>query len=279
MEKTQVIKKVGKIAANILLYIFIAVCLFSVILTISSKKDEDGTATIFGMQMRSVLSPSMEECDATDVSGYEIKDIPTGSMVFIDVVPEDPDEAEKWYADLKIGDVLTFKYVYVKQETITHRITGIRQNPNGGYTIRLEGDNKNSDSETLTQTIDTSEKNSPNYVIGKVTGQSYLLGMLVNTLKSPAGLIFIVIIPSLIIVILEILKIIKILGADKRKKDEEEKARQQRELDELRQRLAELEAGKPTETPSPEVVMGENSDAPPGTSESPANSDPSGDAP
>ena len=273
MEKTQIVKKVGKIAANILLYVFIAVCLFSVILTISSKKDADGTATIFGVQMRSVLSPSMEKCDATDVSGYEIKDIPTGSMVFIEVVPEDPEEAAQWYADLKIGDVLTFKYVYVKQETITHRITGIRQNADGGYTIRLEGDNKNSDSETLTQTINTSEKNSPNYVIGKVTGQSYLLGLFVKTMKSPVGLICIVIIPSLIIVILEILKIIKLLGADKRKQEQEEKERTANELDELRRRLAEYEAGKPTETPTAEIVTG---DSPPGTGEGPPNNDSGG---
>jgi len=270
MEKTQIVKKVGKIAANILLYVFIAVCLFSVILTISSKKDADGTATIFGVQMRSVLSPSMEKCDATDVSGYEIKDIPTGSMVFIEVVPEDPEEAAQWYANLKIGDVLTFKYVYVKQETITHRITGIRQNADGGYTIRLEGDNKNSDSDTLTQTINTSEKNSPNYVIGKVTGQSYLLGLFVKTMKSPVGLICIVIIPSLIIVILEILKIIKLLGADKRKQEQEEKERTANELDELRRRLAEYEAGKPTETPTAKIVTG---DSPPGTGEDPPNND------
>jgi len=270
MEKTQIVKKVGKIAANILLYVFIAVCLFSVILTISSKKDADGTATIFGVQMRSVLSPSMEKCDATDVSGYEIKDIPTGSMVFIEVVPEDPEEAAQWYANLKIGDVLTFKYVYVKQETITHRITGIRQNADGGYTIRLEGDNKNSDSDTLTQTINTSEKNSPNYVIGKVTGQSYLLGLFVKTMKSPVGLICIVIIPSLIIVILEILKIIKLLGADKRKQEQEEKERTANELDELRRRLAEYEAEKPTETPTAKIVTG---DSPPGTGEDPPNND------
>lgn len=270
MEKTQIVQKVGKIAANILLYVFIAVCLFSVILTISSKKDADGTATIFGVQMRSVLSPSMEKCDATDVSGYEIKDIPTGSMVFIEVVPEDPEEAAQWYANLEIGDVLTFKYVYVKQETITHRITGIRQNADGGYTIRLEGDNKNSDSETLTQTINTSEKNSPNYVIGKVTGQSYLLGLFVKTMKSPVGLICIVIIPSLIIVILEILKIIKLLGADKRKQEQEEKERTANELDELRRRLAEYEAEKPTETPTAKIVTG---DSPPGTGEDPPNND------
>lgn len=275
MEKTQTVKKVGRIAANILLYVFIAVCLFSVILAISSKKDADGTATIFGVQMRSVLSPSMEKCDATDVSGYEIKDIPTGSMVFIEVVPENPDEAAKWYAALKVGDVLTFKYVYVKQETITHRITDIRQNADGGYTIRLEGDNKNSDGEALTQTITTSASNSPNYIIGKVTGQSYLLGLFVKTMKSPAGLICIVMIPSLIIVILEILKIIKLLGADKKRKEQEEKARTANELDELRRRLAEYETGNPTPTPTPEVVT----DVSPGTGEDPPGNDKSGKAP
>lgn len=255
MEKTQVIKKTAKIVANVLLYAFIAVCIFGVILTISSKKDADGTATIFGKQMRLVLSPSMEKCDATDVKGYDIKHIPTGSMVFIDVVPGDEAEAEKWYEDLKKGDVLTFKYVYVRQETITHRITDIYKNENGGYTISLEGDNKDSDSEVLTQTIDTSLKNSPNYVIGKVIGQSRLLGLFVRVLKAPIGLIFIVIIPSLIILILEILKIIKTLGSDKRKKEREQRAQQQTELDELRRRLKELEAANPTEAPTPEIIM------------------------
>ncbi|MBR5140666.1 MAG: S26 family signal peptidase, partial [Clostridia bacterium] len=155
MEPTHTIKKIVKIAANILLYLFIAVCIFSVILTISSKKDIDGTATIFGTQMRSVLTSSMEKCDATDVSGFEIKDIPAGSMIFVDVVPEDPEKAQEWYADLKVGDVLTFKYVYVRQETITHRIVDIQPNQDGGYTINLEGDNKGTDSATLAQTINT----------------------------------------------------------------------------------------------------------------------------
>lgn len=248
-------KKVGKIAANILLYVFIAICLFSVIMTVFSKKGEDGTATVFGIQMRQVLSPSMEKCDATDVSGYDIKDIPTGTMIFIEVVPEEPDEAEKWYSELEIGDVLTFKYVYVKQETITHRIKDIDKNSDGGYTIMLEGDNKNSDSDTLTQTINTAEKNSPNYVIGKVIGQNYLLGLIVRTVSSPIGLVFIVIIPSLTIVILEILKILKLLGADKKKQEKEEKERQQAELEELRRRLAEYEGDKPEKVKAAEAVL------------------------
>ena len=40
---------------------------------------------------------------------------------------ENAEEAKAWYADLKVGDVLTFKYVYVRQETITHRIIDIEE--------------------------------------------------------------------------------------------------------------------------------------------------------
>ena len=243
MEKRRIIKKIGKITANILLYVFIAVCFFTVILTVSSKKDPDGTATFFGLQMRFVLSPSMEKCDETDVSDYRIKDIRTGSMVFIKTVPEDPDKAEEWYGKLKKGDVLTFKYVYVKQETITHRITEINKNPDGGYIILLEGDNKSSDADTLTQTINTAENNTPNYVIGKVVGQSYLMGSALRVMKSQIGLICIVILPCLIIVILEIFKLTRIFSMDRRKAEKERLDKTESELDELRRRLAEYEAG------------------------------------
>ena len=238
------LKKVLNITSNVLLYLFIGICIVGVILTITSKKDSDGTATIFGRQMRIVISPSMEKCDETDVSGFEIKDIPVKSMIFIEVVPENPAEAEKWYSDLHVGDVLTFKYVYTRQETITHRITSIKEKDSGGYIIELTGDNKSSDSTTLTQTIDTSQTNSPEYIIGKVTGQSYVLGLFISTLRSPLGLILIVILPSLIIMTFEIIKVVKLLTEDKKKKEQEEKEKQQNELDELRKRLAELESSK-----------------------------------
>lgn len=244
MEKTQPFKKIVTVLANILLYAFIAISIFGVIITVVSQKDPDGTVTVFGMQMRSVISPSMEKCEATDVSGYEIKDIPTNSMVFIDVAPRDKTEAEKWYADLRVGDVLTFKYVYVRQETITHRITSIEENERGGYTISLEGDNKDYDAEVLTQTIDTSEANSPNYVIGKVVGQSYPLGLLITVLKSPVGIICVVIIPALAIMIFEIVKVVRMFTEDKRNAEREEKESRERELEELRRRLSELEAEK-----------------------------------
>lgn len=244
IDTKQLLKKIAKIAGNVLLYTFIAISLVGVLLTITAKKDADGTATIFGKQMRFVLSPSMEKSDATDVSNFKIKDIPAKSVIFIDVVPDDPAKAEQWYADLEVGDVLTFKYVYVTQETITHRITSIEPKETGGYIIELEGDNKTENSDTLSQTIDTSNVDSPNYVIGKVVGQNYVLGLFVNMLKNPIILILCVIVPAVGIIIFEIIRLITLFGAERRQKDQEEKEKQQSELDELRRKLAELEAAK-----------------------------------
>ena len=247
MSKKRVVKRALTVAANVFIYIFLIVCLICVTLTLTAKKSDDGTSTLFGYQMRYVLSPSMEKCDATydTIKGYDIKDIPTKSMVFVEVIPEEPEAAMKWYEDLEIGDVLTFKYVYVRQETITHRITDKYLKPDGsGYIISLAGDNKDSDSENLTQVIDTSIPESPNYVIGKVVGQNYALGLLVHTLKTPVGMVCIIIVPALIILLVELVKVINLFSSGKRKKEEEIREAQKSEIEELKRRLAEIEAMK-----------------------------------
>ena len=248
MKEQGKVKKVLSIVANVCLYVFIALCLFGVIVSIASKKDADGTATIFGVQMRSVISPSMEKCEYTDVSEYKIKDIKTKSIVFISVGPENEEKQEEFYSSLKVGDVLTFKYTYVTQETITHRITSIEEKATGGYIIKLAGDNKNVEDGVLVQTIDTSNKASTNYVIGKVTGQSYLLGLFLWVLKTPVGLVCVVIVPSLILVVLESIRIVNILSSDKRKQAKEEK----KELELLREKLKQLESAAGVTQATPE---------------------------
>lgn len=275
MEKAQTMKltrKIGKITANVLLYLFLAVCLLAVILTISSKRDTDGTITFLGKQMRVVETGSMEKNDATYdwVKQFKIKDIPTGTVVFIETVPEDEAEAAAWYEELRIGDVLTFKYVELTQKTITHRITGKAEDGKGGYIIDLKGDNREATDVSVEQTLYTSEENSPNYVVGKVTGKSYLLGLVISSLKSPWGLVFVIILPSLAIVIFEILKIVKLVTEGKRKQEAEIRERQQNELDELRRRLAELESQSNTAT---------SGESPPTTDDTPPHNGTSGDTP
>lgn len=235
------LKKFGKIAGNVLMGVFLAICVVCVIFAVSSKRHTDGAANILGYQMRIVTSDSMDKSEFTDVSDYKIKHIPVRSMVFIDVIPEDVAKATDWYRDLKVGDVLTFRYVYATQVTITHRITSITEKPTGGFIIELAGDNKTSDNGQLYQTIDTSIPNNMNYVIGKVVGQSLLLGALLSFLLQPVGLVLLIIVPCLIIILLEVLKIIKMFADEKKKKVQDEVDQKDRELEELRSRLAALE--------------------------------------
>lgn len=239
--KKTIAKKALKIIGNIFLYLIIAMALFVLIISIMSKKDRDGTATIFGHQLRFVQSDSMEKCDLTDVSDFEIKSIRVKSCIFVDVVPESEEKKAEWYKDLEVGDVLTFKYVYSKQETITHRIVNIEEKQSGGYIITLEGDNKNAETDLLQQTIDTSLEDSPNYIIGKVTGQSYVLGVLVYAFKTPVGIVCFIIIPCLIIIAFEVIRLIRVFGKDKKEKLQAEKKKQDDEIEALKRQLAELQ--------------------------------------
>ncbi|MBR5192296.1 MAG: hypothetical protein IKW33_02695 [Clostridia bacterium] len=242
--KKEVAKKVLIITGNVIVYLLMAFAIFVLIISISSKKDADGTATVFGHQLRFVQSNSMEACELTDVSSFEIKSIPVKSCIFIDVVPEGEEAKAEWYKNLKVGDVLTFKYLYSRQETITHRIINIEDKGAGRYIITLEGDNKNAEDGLLQQTIDTSLENSPNYVIGKVTGQSYFLGLLVYAFNSTVGIICLIIVPSVIIITFEVIRLVKVFGKEKKEKLLEEKKKQENEIEELKRQLAELQNKK-----------------------------------
>ena len=253
------LKKIGDIAANVVMYIFLAVCILSVIMTVFGKRDADGTVEIFGHQMRIVVSDSMAKSEFTDVSDYKIKHIPINTMVFIKLVPDDPAAAEQWYRDdVQIGDVLTFRYVYTNQVTITHRVVDKVEKETGGYLIYLEGDNKGSNSELLKQTIDTSIPNSTNYVIGKVVATNFLFGLFLSIIRKPIGAICIIILPCFIIILIEVLKIVRVLNADKKQQNQDEMAKKESELEELRRQLAALQNAQPAE----------NSDEPTPASES-----------
>ena len=231
--------KVCKIVGNVLLYAVLIIALFAVVLSVATKKDADGATTMFGKQLRIVRSDSMASCAETDVSEFDIKDLPVKTLLIIDVVPTETEAAKEWYKGVKEGDVLTFRYQYTEQVTITHRVTKITEKE-GGYIIELAGDNKASE-DTLTQTIDTTDTESYNYVIGKVVWANFPLGWFIYALKTPAVIMCVIIIPCLIIIVLEIIKIVNVLGEGKREKMKEEAKKKDEELEELKRRLAALE--------------------------------------
>lgn len=206
------------IVANVVIYVFCALCLLVLMFTIFSKRNADGAVQLFGYEMRVVLSGSMEKNSEVDVSDYQIKDIKTGSMVLVQLVPNH--HANEWYSNLQVGDVLTIRYVVAaRQETITHRIIDIQSKDTGGYIVTLRGDNVNGIGGE--QIVDTDDVDSPNYVIGKVTGKSYFWGKVVYSLKRPQGLIMLVIIPSTVIIVWQVVKIVDVVKTGRRKSAEE----------------------------------------------------------
>ncbi len=231
------IKRIVGLLTNALCFAFLVVCLLAAALLLSARRDAYGAAEVFGYRLFVVVSDSMEECELTDVKDFQIGSIPLRSMVLVESIPEDEAAAEEFYSSLKVGDVLTFRYVYDTQVTITHRLISVQKKPEGGYLLQLAGDNKNADTDILYQTIDTSKKHSGNYVIGRVRGQCYPLGFFVSLLESKAGIVFIVIIPCAIILLLEVLKLAGLRTAAKQAKAEAE-------LSALRRRLSELESQK-----------------------------------
>lgn len=239
-------KKALSIVGDVLLGLLLVFSVFTLFFSVSSR---DGSETgFFGYQMRLVVSESMEKCDETDVSDYEIKDIPINSLVFIRGVPEDETEKEAFYSELEVGDVLTFRYAYSNEQvTITHRLVKIEKEEEG-YHLYLQGDNHASDQGVLTQEIHTADESSYDYVIGKVTYVSHFLGLAVTAIRSPWGIFLLIILPCLIIIAYEIVRLVRL--RPKREKPQPEASaisEKDAEIEDLKRQLAEARSAPPEE--------------------------------
>lgn len=103
-------------------------------------------------------------------------------------------------------------------------------------------------------------------MVGKVTSASYPLGLFVYALKSPVGLVCIIIVPCLVVIGFEIMRIVSVVNADKVKKQKETEQARQDELDELKRKLAALENAAQTEC-APTNIDGEPTAPDGGTAE------------
>ena len=175
---------IGARITSAILVILAALSAIAIAITINAPRTEDGASRVFGHELRLVQTNSMRDSGDVDTSNYKIKSFKENTLVATERVPEDEAEAAKWYANIAVGDVLTFRYLYDRETTITHRVTSITPKEDGsGYIIELSGDNKDSDQSQLYQTIDTSMTDSSNYIMGKVVWKSHFFGVLVSGIQ------------------------------------------------------------------------------------------------
>lgn len=238
LKKPRTFKRIINLIIDCVLGVFLVFSLSACIFTVSFKKSGNDAINVFGTELRLVLTGSMEANPLTDVSSFEIKSIPVNSLVVVKSINDD--NREQFYASLNVGDVLTFKYLIASEQVvITHRIIEITPKEDGiNYVIVLRGDNVNEEGTTSTQRIDTSvDKESFNYILGKVTWVSPFLGNILTFLRTSYGIIFIVILPAAILICYEVFKLIYLSSKEKKEVSKSKDS----EIEELKNKLLELE--------------------------------------
>ena len=231
--KLNIYKKIGVMFLDVFVYLFLIISILFATLVFLTRLSKNDSANIFNYEFRTIETNSMQESEIFSVDEFKIKSLPKNTLIVIEKIPENENLKDEWYKSLKVGDVLTFTYTYVRQEVITHRISSIKQKKTGGYVIELVGDNRQDNETPNRQIIDTSLKDSHNYVIGKVVNKSKVLGNVIVWLKNPVTLFFSLIMPSVIIILYQIFKIILYKLQNQLKEKDNEIARLKTELENL----------------------------------------------
>ena len=147
--------------------------------------------------------------------------------------------------DIKVGDIITFtsSSSLTYGVTITHRVIAI-DNSNGVYRYRTQGDNNLVPDDTYVEFGN---------ILGKVLFKVPQLGRVQFLLLKAGSWLFIILIPSLGIVIYDLLKVFRLAGTKKKidntlnnKKDNViSKEKQEKLKEDIKERLKEKDNSKP----------------------------------
>jgi signal peptidase I len=217
-----------KILKNILFYAALAIILVFASFSIAGRVN-GGTLRFGNDEVRIVLTGSMDG----EPTSYSISTIKTGSAVVITDVPTDDSGATTFYANLEVGDVLTFHYAQPNGSSVlvTHRIIGIEEKAGSSYVYTLKGDN---DSGIQRVTSDSG------FVVGKVKSVSYGWGVFLTFLTGRWGLGLLVVLPACCICCYEVGKIIYLVRDDKKKEAAAKQEADAKRIQELERQVASL---------------------------------------
>ncbi|MDD3865247.1 MAG: signal peptidase I [Candidatus Izemoplasmatales bacterium] len=221
------VKKIAKIIAQIIPYLFFLLAVLIVVDIVSALRNDE-TPSIFGYGAAIVVSPSMED---TILEGDLI--------VYRSVNPD----------TLDVGDIIIFwRPDMTNPVTVTHRIVAITPDTGNGRLFTTAGDNNNS---SLDWEIEFSEA----MIIGEYIGRSTVIGAIYSALFGylasvvASGNIYILYpflaILFLLFAVIETKKIVSEMSKAKQKQLDLEKA--QMVADEVKRLRKEIEDAKTKE--------------------------------
>lgn len=175
------LKWIGNFLMTMILVLVVALFL----LAISSKLSKDGVSRFGGYQMMEVLSGSMSPVfEAGDV--IVIKPVST--------------------AQIKNGDIITFRSSTNSKMIITHRVVDIVNED--GLVFKTKGD--------ANDVVDQSNAAAGD-VLGRYTLKIPYLGWVVEFAKTKKGMLSLVLVPGILILLTEFRKLMKTLTEDDNK--------------------------------------------------------------
>lgn len=179
-----------------LITISLSIILLVMIVVVISSKASGGEPSLFGYQLKSVLSGSMEPT------------FKTGSVIAVKPLED--------ASNLKEGDIITF--LQSEKEVVTHRVNGV-VDQGDQVMYQTKGDNN--------EDIDTNLVPSTN-VVAKYTGVTIpYLGYFMNFSRSSTGTAVLLIVPGILLLIYSAITIftaLKDIDQPRSKKDVEETA-------------------------------------------------------
>lgn len=194
-------KKGLKIAANVLVWLFVVFAVITTIVAFSSTKNENGVAIIFGKMPISIVSDSMSPT------------FKTGDLIFSKSLTAQ----EK--AGLAVDDIITYKVDLNGDgytELNTHRIVEVRSE--GGFVYyTTKGDN------VQTNPVADAEEVRYENVVGIYSGNKIaVLGGILTFLQTSTGFLVCIVIPLLLFLLYEVYNFIKVMVTVKSEKQNKE---------------------------------------------------------
>lgn len=180
-------KKYLKWAGNILSVFLILILCVSIFSMINAKKNGDQLPSVFGYIPMSVLSGSMRPM------------LEPGDMIIVNKI-EDAGE-------IQVGDVVTYR---VDRDTlVTHRVIEV-VNEQNQLKFRTQGDANNIEDDSLI---------SSKQVVGTFSARLPYGGYAANFARSPKGFIFLILVPTVLLIGGEIKNILSLEGEKSKKND------------------------------------------------------------
>lgn len=180
-------KKLVRLAGNVFTAVIILIIVMSVYSMIQHRRNPSNIPTIFGYSTMSVLTGSMRPY------------LQPGDMIVDKTIRTE---------EVKAGDVVTYK---VGGSIVTHRVMEVIEE-GGKLLFRTRGDANNTDD---------GNPISEEHLIGKVIFRIPYGGYAARFVRSPIGLLFIIVIPVSIMLVVELKPI---LSGGKSKKGKETKS-------------------------------------------------------